>query len=413
MSRTPRVMVVAGTRPEAIKVAPLITAARAHENLEVELVTTGQHREMLAQVLEVFGIRAGRSLEVMEGKRGLSPLASRVLAGMDDLLDAGTPDAVVVQGDTSTAFAAGLAAFHRGIPVVHLEAGLRSGDLSSPFPEEGNRQLLSRVASLHLAPTATSRANLLAEGIEPARIAVTGNTVIDALLAARAEAADREPGDLASALAAQRAGRPVLLVTTHRRENWGEPMHRIAAAVRRLTDEVGDLEVVLPMHANPDVRATLLPILADLDRVTLTEPLDYLSFVRAQDAATVVLTDSGGVQEEAPSLGKPVLVARENTERPEAVAAGTARLVGTDEDLIVREVMTLLSDAGAYQAMARAVNPYGDGHAARRGLAAIGELLEVDAREADFSPVGGTAADSDQRADRPAGRSAELPLTTP
>lgn len=384
-------MVVAGTRPEAIKVAPIVTAARSRGDLEVELVTTGQHREMLAQVLEVFGIEAGRTLEVMDGKRGLSPLAARVLAGMDDLLDEGMPDAVVVQGDTTTAFAAGLAAFHREIPVVHVEAGLRSGDLSSPFPEEGNRQLLSRLASLHLAPTATSRANLLAEGVESARIAVTGNTVIDALLAARTEAGRREPGDLAPALAAQRAGRPVLLVTTHRRENWGEPMRRIATAVRRLTEAFGDLEVVLPMHANPDVRATLRPILGDLQRVTLTEPLDYLTFVRAQDAATVVLTDSGGVQEEAPSLGKPVLVARENTERPEAVEAGTARLVGTDEDLIVGEISTLLADDGAYQAMARAVNPYGDGHAARRSLAAIGELLEVGVREYDFAPNADTA----------------------
>ncbi|WP_100423448.1 non-hydrolyzing UDP-N-acetylglucosamine 2-epimerase [Sediminihabitans luteus] len=365
-------MTVYGTRPEAIKVAPVIQALEASPDLASVTVVTGQHREMLDQVNDVFGIVPDHDLDIFAHGSTLSTIVARVLERLDPLLVAERPDAVIVQGDTSTSTAAALAAFHRQIPVVHVEAGLRSGDITSPFPEEGNRQITSRIAALHLAPTATSRANLIAEGVDPATIVVTGNTVIDALLATVEKALPF--GDpVLETLAA--SGRRILLVTTHRRENWGDSMQDVGRALGRLARAFPEVEVVLPAHRNPIVREAVLPHLEGLANVTVTEPLPYGEFTRLLGLSHVILTDSGGVQEEAPSLGRPVLVMRENTERPEAVDAGTVKLVGTDEDRLVAEVTTLLTDDDAYGTMARATNPYGDGHAAARCVAATRAML--------------------------------------
>ncbi|QAY64849.1 UDP-N-acetylglucosamine 2-epimerase (non-hydrolyzing) [Xylanimonas allomyrinae] len=374
-------MVVYGTRPEAIKVAPVITALEASEVLDVVTVVTGQHREMLDQVNDLFGIVPDHDLDVFEHGASLSRIVARVLERLDPVLEAQRPAAVVVQGDTSTSTAAALAAFHRQIPVVHVEAGLRSGDIASPFPEEANRKLTSQLAALHLAPTATSKANLLRESVDGADVVVTGNTVIDALLAS---AGRRTPFTDPALEALADAGGRVLLVTTHRRENWGEAMEGVGRAIARLARQFPDLTVVLPAHRNPVVREAVLPQVAGLGNVLVTEPLPYGEFTRLLGVATVVLTDSGGVQEEAPSLGKPVLVMRDNTERPEAVEAGTVRLIGTDEERIVAEVATLLTDAGAYTAMAQAANPYGDGAAAERVVAAIAQLLGRGVRLGEF-----------------------------
>ena len=328
----PRIMTVYGTRPEAIKVAPVIAAIRHDARFESSVVVTGQHREMLDQVNELFGITPDHDLDIFEPGASLSTIFGRVLERLDPVLVAEQPDAVLVQGDTSTVAAAALAAFHRQIPVIHLEAGLRSGDITSPFPEEANRKVATQLAALHLAPTATSRDNLLREGVAAGDVVVTGNTVIDALLNAvehKAPFTDPALEDLAD------SGRRVLLVTTHRRENWGDAMSGVGLALARLAQAFPDVQIVLPAHRNPVVREAVLPHLVGLENVTVTEPLPYGEFTRMLGLATVVLTDSGGVQEEAPSLGKPVLVMRENTERPEAVDAGTVRLIGTDEELIV------------------------------------------------------------------------------
>jgi UDP-N-acetylglucosamine 2-epimerase (non-hydrolysing) len=297
------------------------------------------------------------------------------------VLDRERPDAVIVQGDTSTVAAASIAAFYRQVPVVHVEAGLRSGDISSPFPEEANRKLTSQVAALHLAPTSTSRDNLVREDVAPSTIAVTGNTVIDALLHTVEQGIAFTDPQLAGAEA---SGRPIMLVTTHRRENWGGAMEGVGRALRTLATRYPEQLVVLPAHRNPIVREAVLPHLEGLTNVLVTEPLAYGEFTRLMAASTVVLTDSGGVQEEAPSLGKPVLVMRENTERPEAVEAGTVRLIGTDEQRIVDEVSRLVDDRDHYASMANAVNPYGDGHAARRSVAAIQHLFGLGERVADF-----------------------------
>jgi len=370
----PRIMTVYGTRPEAIKVAPVIKAIEASDTLDSITVVTGQHREMLDQVNEIFGIIPDHDLDIFEHGATLSTIVARVLERLDPVLEAERPAAVVVQGDTSTSTAAALAAFHRQIPVVHVEAGLRSGNILSPFPEEANRKITSQIAALHLAPTATSKENLLSEGVSPDDIVVTGNTVIDALLMTvekKTTFSDPELEDLAD------SGRRMLLVTTHRRENWGGAMEGVGRALARLAQSFPDVQIVLPAHRNPVVREAVLPQLEGLSNVTVTEPLAYGEFTRMLSLATVVLTDSGGVQEEAPSLGKPVLVMRENTERPEAVHAGTVKLIGTDENRIVDDVSTLLSDPDAYEAMARATNPYGDGSAARRSTGSIGHLLGI------------------------------------
>ena len=377
-------MTVWGTRPEAIKVAPLVLAIERSGVLDGITVVTGQHREMLDQVNAVFGIVPDHDLDVMSAGQSLSQVFARVLERLDEVLVAEAPDAVVVQGDTTTSTAAALAAFHRRIPVVHLEAGLRTGDLTSPFPEEANRVLTSRIAALHLAPTPTSRDNLLAEGVGASSVVVTGNTVIDALLQVVDQPVEHADPRVAAIAAADPAGSPVLLVTTHRRESWGEPMRGIGRALGGIARAFPDVTVLLPAHRNPLVRDAVLPSVAGLANVVVTEPLAYAEFAHLTRRAHVVLTDSGGVQEEAPSLGKPVLVMRETTERPEAVTAGTVRLVGTDPARIVAEVSRLLTDPEAHAAMARATNPYGDGEAAARSVAAIEAMLGVGSRIAEF-----------------------------
>lgn len=371
MSR-PLVMTIYGTRPEAIKVAPVITALEADDRFESVTVVTGQHREMLDQVNEVFGIVPDHDLDIMSHGQTLGEIVARVMGRLDPILEARRPDVVLVQGDTSTSTAAALAAFYRQIPVVHLEAGLRSGDITSPFPEEANRKITSQIASLHLAPTLRSLANLVAEGVPLEDIVVTGNTVIDALYLA----VERRTPFADPALARVAAsGRRIVLVTTHRRENWGAAMEGVGRALARIARRFPEAAIVLPVHRNPVVRDAVLPHLEGLANVTVTEPLGYGEFTHLLSLSTVVLTDSGGLQEEAPSLGKPVLVMRENTERPEAVEAGTARLIGTAEDRIVAEVHRLMTDEAAYELMAQAINPYGDGRSAIRVLDATARML--------------------------------------
>lgn len=377
-----KVMTVYGTRPEAIKVAPVIRAFDTDPRFQSIPVVTGQHREMLDQVNRVFGIEPVHDMDIFEPGQSLNALMSKVFHRIHPVFDEYRPDAVLVQGDTSTVAASAIAAFYAGIPVVHLEAGLRSGDISSPFPEEANRKLTTQVSALHLAPTTTSRANLTAEAVNPDTIAVTGNTVIDALLLA---VSDNEPPADPALAEAVAAGKPILLVTTHRRENWGEPMANIGRAVARLAKAYPEQLVILPAHKNPVMRQAVLPHIEGLDNVMVTEPLPYGDFTKVMKAAHIILTDSGGVQEEAPSLGKPVLVLRENTERPEAVEAGTVRLIGTDEDRIFAEVSRLVDDADRYATMANAVNPYGDGRAAERTVAAVSELLGIGLRMPDFA----------------------------
>lgn len=378
---THTVMTVYGTRPEAIKVAPVLLALETEPGVRSVPVVTGQHREMLDEVNAIFGIEPEHDLDIMRHGQTLTQIMSRVLDGLDPLLERLRPDAVIVQGDTTTSTAAALAAFYRQIPVVHLEAGLRSHDINSPFPEEANRKLTSQIAALHLAPTSTSKANLLREAVPDGDIVVTGNTVIDALLST----VDKQvPFDDPTLEELAESGGRVLLVTTHRRENWGGAMAGVGRAVARIATADPGLTVVLPVHRNPVVRDALLPQVDGLDNVVVTEPLPYGQFTRMLSVSTVVLTDSGGVQEEAPSLGKPVLVMRDNTERPEAVEAGTVRLIGTDENRIVDEVRMLLQDPDHYARMANAVNPYGDGHASARVLAAIAAALGVGDRLEDF-----------------------------
>ncbi|MDY6054289.1 non-hydrolyzing UDP-N-acetylglucosamine 2-epimerase [Micrococcus sp.] len=376
-----KVMPVYGTRPEAIKVAPIVKALAADERFECVVAVTGQHREMLDQVNELFGIVPDHDLNIIRPRQTLNGVFARTLDGLDEILEREAPDAVVVQGDTTTSTAAAVAAFNRGVPVVHAEAGLRSFDIHSPFPEEANRKITSQLAALHLAPTSVSRDNLLREAVTEADVYVTGNTVIDALLeAVRAQVPFEDPrlAELAS------SGRRIVLVTTHRRENQGDAMRGVGRALARLARAQQDVTFVLPAHRNPVVREAVLPALEGLENVLVTEPLAYGEFTHLLSLAEVVLTDSGGVQEEAPSLGKPVLVMRENTERPEAVSAGTVRLIGTDEDRVVEEVTRLLDDADAHAAMANAVNPYGDGRAAERTVSGIAQLLGVGERLPEF-----------------------------
>ncbi|GAA1709106.1 non-hydrolyzing UDP-N-acetylglucosamine 2-epimerase [Propioniferax innocua] len=374
MAERPAVMVVYGTRPEAIKVAPVIKALEESEKLDVISVITAQHREMLDQVNEVFEVTPDVDLNLMKPGQTLNEIAARVLTSIDETIAEHQPAAVLVQGDTTTVMAAGIAAFNRSIPVVHLEAGLRSGDLFSPFPEEGNRKLVSQIASLHLAPTEVSKANLLHDGVDESDIVVTGNTVIDAL-----HWAVERPREFTDPVLNEVAdsGRQIILVTTHRRENLGSNMENIGRAMRVLAERYPDAVLVWPAHKNPKVRETIKPHIADLANVISIEPVAYGEFAHLIGASHIVLTDSGGIQEEAPSLGKPVLVLRENTERPEAVDAGTVKLIGAQEADIVREVSALMDSEDAYQAMAQAVNPYGDGKSAQRCLDAMGALLDL------------------------------------
>ena len=381
-----RVMVIYGTRPEAVKVAPVIRALDESAFFTPLITVTAQHRSMLDQVNDVFGIKPELDLDIHRPGQTLTDITTRVLHGVQAVLKDEQPDAVIVQGDTTTVFAAALAAFYEQIPVVHLEAGLRTGDPYSPYPEEINRRLATRLAALHLAPTGTSKSNLLAENVDPASVVVTGNTVIDALLwtvGRESDYGDPALGRLDDTDA------PVLLVTAHRRESWGGPLRAVGRALARIAHEHRDLRIVFPVHRNPLVREAILPAISDLPNVTVTEPLPYGGFAKLMNRSTVILTDSGGVQEEGPSLGKPVLVMRDTTERPEAVHAGTVRLVGTDEDLIVTAVGCLLTDPAAYAAMANAVNPYGDGRAAERAVAALAHHFRLGPPQAEFDSRSG------------------------
>jgi UDP-N-acetylglucosamine 2-epimerase (non-hydrolysing) len=372
-------MVVYGTRPEAIKMAPVVAALRRSSHLNPVVVVTGQHRAMLDQVNGLFNIRPAYDLDIIQPRQTLEDITSRTLLGLRRVIAEIEPDALLVQGDTTTCFAAALSAFYHEIPVFHLEAGLRTDNRYNPFPEELNRRLTTQLASLHLAPTSTSKANLLHDGVPADQVVVTGNTVIDALLDVVGRRAPYSRSDLA-----ELSGKQVVLITAHRRESWGDPMRRSGRAIARLAADFPEVTFVLPAHLNPVVREVLLPAIQGHENVLVVEPLDYQDFASLMDMATVVLTDSGGVQEEAPSLGKPVLVMRETTERPEAVTAGTVRLVGTDEDLIVKEVTALLTDPVAYAAMARAVNPYGDGRAAGRCVLAMEHFFGHAAQTAEF-----------------------------
>lgn len=361
--RTVRTMLVLGTRPEAIKLAPVVRAMAASARFQPVVVTTGQHREMLQQMLGLLGVGVKTDLAVMRDRQRLSELTARLVDGLGTVIRAERPDLVVVQGDTTTALCGALAAFYERTPVAHVEAGLRTGVLDNPFPEELNRRMIGRVARWHFAPTDRSAAQLRAEGVPPEQVITTGNTVIDNLLWVLEEGAGRS--------AFRTAHRKVLL-TLHRRENQGERMRAMGAALRQLADR-GDVELVLPLHRSPSVREALLPELDGHPGVRVVDPLDYLDFAATLADCDLVLTDSGGIQEEAPSLGKPALVLRTTTERPEAVEAGAARLVGTDPDAILAAAGRLLDDPEEYARMAGAGNPFGDGRAADRIMARLTE----------------------------------------
>ncbi|MBI4515838.1 MAG: UDP-N-acetylglucosamine 2-epimerase (non-hydrolyzing) [Deltaproteobacteria bacterium] len=365
-----RILVVFGTRPEAIKLAPVIDALRAAG--EVRVCVTAQHREMLDQVLRVFGIRPDHDLNLMQAGQSLGDLTGAVLTGLRPVLAAERPQLLVVQGDTTTTMAAALAAFYQRVPVAHVEAGLRTGDRWSPFPEEVNRRLTAALADLHFAPTPGARDNLLAEGIAPQRISVTGNTGIDALLAVTRRLRSGElDGCIPDAIECASAGRRLILVTGHRRESFGAGMHNICEALRAVVAQHRDVALVYPVHLNPHVREPVQRLLAAVPGIVLSEPLEYLPFVALMQRAEVLLTDSGGIQEEAAALGKPVLVMREKTERPEGIAAGVARLVGTDPVRIVDEVTRALAEQAAGRWQAPGGNPYGDGRAAERIAAVV------------------------------------------
>lgn len=359
MTSLPLVSVILGTRPEAIKLAPVIQALRASPHLRTEVILTGQHREMVDQVMRLFGLRADRDLEIMRPRQSLTDITEATLRGLEPYLQAQRPQLVLVQGDTTTAFAAALAAFYQRIPVGHVEAGLRTDDLYHPFPEEANRRLISQLASLHFAPTPQAVDNLKQSRVIGS-IYCTGNTVIDALLQVAALG-------IPCPIPGLEWGRyRVLLVTVHRRENWGDPLIAIGQALLQILAEFPDTALLLPLHPNPAVREPLQALLGSRERVFLTEPLDYPCWVSAMQRCTLILSDSGGIQEEAPALGKPVLVLRQTTERPEAIAAGTARLVGAHPEKILEAARELLTDPQAYARMAQTQNPFGDGTAARQ-----------------------------------------------
>jgi UDP-N-acetylglucosamine 2-epimerase (non-hydrolysing) len=357
-----KVLSVFGTRPEAIKMAPLVNLLSSTAGIESKICVTAQHREMLDAVLDLFKIRPDYDLNLMRHGQSLSALSAAALNALDTVLKTERPDLLLVHGDTTTTLMGSLAAFYNRLPCGHVEAGLRTAHKYAPYPEEMNRRLSGALADWHFAPTRAAADNLLAEAIAEERIFITGNTVIDALLAT----VDR-PCDLSGlGLDAVDWQRRVLLLTCHRRENWGQPMARIFAAVAALLHDFSDIEVVYPVHRNPRIRAQVAEHLSGLPRLHICEPLSYLPFCHVMQRCHLLLTDSGGLQEEAPALGKPVLVLREVTERPEAIAAGTARLAGVERDAVYAAAAALLQDEGEYQAMAQAVNPYGDGHAAER-----------------------------------------------
>ena len=362
--RPKRLLIVFGTRPEALKCFPVARAALGHPGFVTEVCVTAQHREMVDKVIALTGMPVDYDLNIMSPGQTLFDVTERVLAGMQDVLERSKPDIVMVQGDTTTAMAAALAAFYKRIPVAHIEAGLRSHNIDSPFPEELNRLVVGNIARWHFAPTPEARDNLIAEGKDPARIFVTGNTVIDTLL--HFSSSMERDAQLACELAAPfdflDPNKKLILVTSHRRENFDGGIERICQALKVLAAR-GDVQIVYPVHPNPNVKNVVLSELGSVPNVFLIDPQDYLPFLYLEKRSYLVLTDSGGVQEEAPSLGKPVLVMRDNTERPEGVAAGTARLVGSDVDTIVSNASRLLDDPAAYRGMAERHNPYGDGHA--------------------------------------------------
>ncbi|WP_336143538.1 MULTISPECIES: non-hydrolyzing UDP-N-acetylglucosamine 2-epimerase [unclassified Marinobacter] len=375
-----RILSIFGTRPEAIKMAPVVKAIEASSSLESIVAVTAQHRHMLDQVLNLFEIRPDFDLDIMKADQDLFDVTSRVLLGIREVIKQAKPDMVLVHGDTTTCFAAALGAFYSNVPVGHVEAGLRTGDLSAPYPEEANRSLVARIATLHFAPTETARQNLLKEGISDNRIIVTGNTVIDALLMTRSRLREYGEehwkhylGEGAYLRISQRLGK-MILITGHRRENFGQGFLDFCTAISNLADRYPDWLFVYPVHLNPNVQRPVREILSQHSNILLTTPTDYLPFVWLMNECDLVLTDSGGIQEEAPSLGKPVIVTRKVTERPEAVEAGTVVLVGTDQRLIEATVTQILTDTNTYQAMSRAHNPYGDGTAALAIQTALSDL---------------------------------------
>ena len=375
-----KILLVFGTRPEAIKMAPLVKEFQKHpDKFKTVVCVTGQHREMLDQVLQIFDIKPDYDLNIMKQGQDLYDVTARVLVGMRNVLDEVKPDIVLVHGDTTTSTAAALATFYRQVPVGHVEAGLRTHNIYSPWPEEMNRQMTGRIATYHFAPTPLSRENLLAEGVKSESVTVTGNTVIDALYwvvdkIKKDKNLSRSLDDVLAVsgydVSRLAGGKKLVLITGHRRENFGDGFISMCHAIKTLTERFPEVDFVYPMHLNPNVRKPIHEVfgedLSNLGNMFFIEPLEYLSFVHLMEKSTIVLTDSGGIQEEAPGLGKPVLVMRDTTERPEALSAGTVKLVGTDYDRIVNEVTSLLTDENAYEAMSRAVNPYGDGLACGR-----------------------------------------------
>lgn len=364
-----KVMTVFGTRPEAIKMAPVVLELKKHpEQIKTIVAVTAQHRQMLDQVLSLFKIDTDYDLDIMSQGQTLYDITTRALMGLKDVMEKEKPDLVLVHGDTTTTFAGALAAYYQQIPVGHVEAGLRTGNMYSPFPEEMNRKLTGSIASIHFSPTETAKENLLRESVDKNNIFVTGNTVIDALMTTVDEGYDFEDEEL---YRVDFKSHRIILLTTHRRENLGEPMRHIYKALRQIIDEIPDTEIVFPVHRNPLVRKVVEEELSGVNRIHLIDPMEYEPFANLMHHSYLVLTDSGGIQEEAPSLGKPVLVLRDTTERPEAVKAGTVRLIGTSRDVVYNETKRLLTDHNAYKQMSNAVNPYGDGLAAKRIVKAI------------------------------------------
>lgn len=362
-----KVMAIFGTRPEAIKMAPVVRELLKHPEIETKVCLTAQHREMLDQVVDLFQLPVNYDLDIMKQGQSLYDITDRVLLGLKEVLEKEKPDLVLVHGDTTTTFSATLAAFYQQIDVGHVEAGLRTGNMYSPFPEEANRRLTSVLTALHFAPTETARQNLLKENQKDDHIFTVGNSVIDALLATVKKDYVFEDKELQDIEEHKR----IILVTTHRRENLGEPMRNVYRALRRLVETVPDTEVVFPVHRNPLVRQAVKEVLDGVPGIHLVDPMEYEPFTNLMARSAIILTDSGGIQEEAPSLGKPVLVLRDTTERPEAVASGTVKLVGTDEDKVYNTAYKLLTDEKAYKEMAESINPYGDGHTSERIVQAI------------------------------------------
>lgn len=364
-----KVMSIFGTRPEAIKMAPLVKELERRKEIESIVCVTAQHREMLDQVLNTFDIKPDYDLNIMKQGQSLADVTTRALVGLEEVIKEVKPDIVLVHGDTTTTFAGALAAFYNQVAIGHVEAGLRTYDKYSPYPEEMNRQMVDRLSDLYFAPTEISKDNLLKENIDESKIYITGNTAIDAMSTTVDENYTHPELDWIN------AGERMILLTAHRRENLGEPMRHIFRAIKRVVDEFSDVKVIYPIHMNPRVREVANEVFGDADRVKLIEPLEVFDFHNFQNKSYIILTDSGGIQEEAPSLGKPVLVLRDTTERPEGIKAGTLKLVGTDEDVIYEETKKLLLDKKEYEKMSKASNPYGDGHASERIVDAIIEYF--------------------------------------